>query len=65
MKENRRDCLLLGGDFNGGIGERGARSLKERGEGREEKKIKRQGGKCRKEETDGTNKGTKKGNGPI
>jgi hypothetical protein len=37
----------------------------ERGEGRGEKKIKRQGGKCRKEETDGTNKGTKKGNGPI
>jgi hypothetical protein len=21
MKENRRDCLLLGGEFNGGIGE--------------------------------------------
>jgi hypothetical protein len=25
-KENREDCILLGGDFNGRIGERGARN---------------------------------------
>jgi hypothetical protein len=29
MKENREDCILLGGDFNGRIGERGARNWKE------------------------------------
>jgi hypothetical protein len=41
MKENRRDCLLLGGDFNGGIGKRGARSLKEeREEGKRKSKDK-------------------------
>jgi hypothetical protein len=26
MKENRQDCILLGGDFNGRTGERGARN---------------------------------------
>jgi hypothetical protein len=26
MKENREDRILLGGDFNGRIGERGARN---------------------------------------
>jgi hypothetical protein len=26
MKENREDCILLGGDFNGRIAERGARN---------------------------------------
>jgi hypothetical protein len=25
MKENRQDCILLGGDFNGRTGERGAK----------------------------------------
>jgi hypothetical protein len=29
MKENREDCILLGGDFNGRIGERGARNWEE------------------------------------
>jgi hypothetical protein len=43
--------MFLGGDFNGRIGERGARNWEE--EGREwEKKIQRQGGKYRGEETD-------------
>jgi hypothetical protein len=26
IKENREDCVLLGGNFNGRIGERGARN---------------------------------------
>jgi hypothetical protein len=35
MKENREDCILLGGDFNGRIGERGARNYEEeRGDGK-------------------------------
>jgi hypothetical protein len=36
MKENREDCILLGGDFsNGRIGERGARNWEEeRGDGK-------------------------------
>jgi hypothetical protein len=59
--------MLVRGDFNGRIGERGARNWEEeKGDG---KKNKRQGGKCRGEEADGverrkwtgTNKGTKKG----
>jgi hypothetical protein len=29
MKENRENCILLGGDFNGRIGEKGARNWKE------------------------------------
>jgi endonuclease/exonuclease/phosphatase family metal-dependent hydrolase len=29
MKENREDCILLRGDFNGRIGERGARNWEE------------------------------------
>jgi hypothetical protein len=29
MKENREDCILLGGNFNGRIGERGARNWEE------------------------------------
>jgi hypothetical protein len=29
MKENREDCMLFGGDFNGRIGERGARNWEE------------------------------------
>jgi hypothetical protein len=31
MKENREDCILLGGDFNERIGERGARKWEGRG----------------------------------
>jgi hypothetical protein len=42
--------MFLGGDFNGRIGERGARNWEE--EGGWEKKIQRQGGKYRGEETD-------------
>jgi hypothetical protein len=38
MKENRKDRILLGGDFNGRIGER--------------EKIQSPGGKCRGEEAD-------------
>jgi hypothetical protein len=52
IKENREECKILGGDFNGRIGERGARNWGER-RGRWEKKIQRHGGKCRSEETDG------------
>jgi hypothetical protein len=46
----REDCMFLGGDFNGRIEERGARNWEEEGGGG--KKIQRQGGKCRGEETD-------------
>jgi hypothetical protein len=75
MKENREDRILLGGDFDGRIGERG-----EKGEGGWEKKIQRQGGKRRREETEGMDRrkwmngiereqtrggDDKKGNGPI
>jgi hypothetical protein len=31
IKGNREDCTLLGGDFNGSIGERGARNWEEEG----------------------------------
>jgi hypothetical protein len=37
MKENMEDCILLGGNFNGRIGERGARNWEEE---RENGKIK-------------------------
>jgi hypothetical protein len=30
MKENREDCILLGGDFNGRMGERGERNWEEK-----------------------------------
>jgi hypothetical protein len=40
MKENKEDRILLGGDFNGRIGERGARNWgKERGMGKENPKT--------------------------
>jgi endonuclease/exonuclease/phosphatase (EEP) superfamily protein YafD len=40
IKENREDPILLGGDFNGRIGERGARNLEEeRGMGKENPKT--------------------------
>jgi hypothetical protein len=58
--------MFLGGDFNGRIGQRGARNWEEGG-----KKIQRQGGKCRGEETDEMdnngkkNKGTKNWKGSI
>jgi hypothetical protein len=50
----------LGGDFNGRIGERGARNLG-KVEGEWEKKIQRQGGKCKGEETDGMDRRTWRG----
>jgi hypothetical protein len=41
MKEKREDRILLGGDFNGRIGERGARNWKEeRGDGERKPKDK-------------------------
>jgi hypothetical protein len=41
MKENREDPILLGGDFNGRTGERGARNLEEeRGDGKRKFKDK-------------------------
>jgi endonuclease/exonuclease/phosphatase (EEP) superfamily protein YafD len=41
IKENREDPILLGGDFNGRIGERGARNLEEeRGDGKRKFKDK-------------------------
>jgi hypothetical protein len=49
MKENREECMLMGGYFNG---RKRSRKLG-RGEGGWEKKIQRQGGKRRGEETDG------------
>jgi hypothetical protein len=39
LKENREDCILLGGDFNGRIGDRGARNYEEeRGKGKRKTK---------------------------
>jgi hypothetical protein len=39
MKENREECMLMGGDFNGRIGERGARNWEEkRGDGKRKSK---------------------------
>jgi hypothetical protein len=41
MTENREDCILLGGDSNGRIGEREARSWEEeRGDGKRKPKDK-------------------------
>ncbi|KAH0818566.1 hypothetical protein GEV33_004225 [Tenebrio molitor] len=41
MKENREDCIFLGGDFNGRIGERGIRNWEEeRGVGKRNSKDK-------------------------
>jgi hypothetical protein len=41
MKENREDRILLGGDFNGRIGERGARNWEvEKGDGKRKSKGK-------------------------
>jgi hypothetical protein len=41
MKMDREECMLLGGDFNGRIGERGARNWEEeRGDGRRKTKDK-------------------------
>jgi hypothetical protein len=41
IKENREDCMLLGGDFNRKIGERGARNWEEeRGDGKTKSKDK-------------------------
>jgi hypothetical protein len=50
-KENREECMLMGGDINGKRREKGARNWKEeRGDG---KKIQRQSGECSEEGTDG------------
>jgi hypothetical protein len=39
VKENREDCILLGRDFNGRIGDRGARNYEEeRGKGKRKTK---------------------------
>jgi hypothetical protein len=41
MKMDREECMLVGGDFNGRIGERGARNWEERrGMGKEKQKTK-------------------------
>ncbi|KAJ3618485.1 hypothetical protein MTP99_006470 [Tenebrio molitor] len=41
MKMDREECMLLGGDFNGRIGERGARNWEEeKGDGRRKTKDK-------------------------
>ncbi|KAH0821337.1 hypothetical protein GEV33_001453 [Tenebrio molitor] len=54
MKENKEDCILLGGDFNGNIGESEGKNWEEnRGEG---KKSKDNIGKCRGEESDGVDR---------
>jgi hypothetical protein len=40
-KKNREECMLFGGDFNGRIGERGARNWEEvREDGKENPKTK-------------------------
>jgi hypothetical protein len=52
LKKNREECMLMGGDFNGRIGERGARNWKEGGDG----KRKSKGGRCRGEMTEGMNR---------
>jgi hypothetical protein len=69
IKENRKDCMLLRGNFNWRIGERGARNWEEeRGDGK--RKSKEKVAKTERKtlmeliEENGTNKGTKKGNGP-
>jgi hypothetical protein len=48
MKENREEGMVMGEDFNGRIGEKGAKIGKRR-----RNRIQRQGEKCRGEETDG------------
>jgi hypothetical protein len=45
MKENREEYMLMGGDFNERIGERGARNWEQ--ERAWEKEIQRQSGKCK------------------
>jgi hypothetical protein len=57
MKENREDRILLGGNFNGRIGERGARNWEEeKGDGKRKSKDK-------VENAEG--KGSKKMNGRV
>jgi hypothetical protein len=51
MKENREECMLMGEDFNGRIGERNWEE--ERGDWK--RKSQKQGGKCRRDETYGMN----------
>jgi hypothetical protein len=45
MKENKKECMLMGGNFNGRIGERGARNWEEE-KGNGKRKSQKQGGKC-------------------
>jgi hypothetical protein len=64
MKENREDRILLGGDFNGRIGERVGRNwVRGRGMGKENPKArwKMQRGRIEREQT----RRRKRGNGPI
>jgi hypothetical protein len=74
MKENWEDRILLGGDFNGRTGERGARNWEQdRGDGKRKSKDKvenPEGKRNGSKKMDGrylteTNKWTKNGNGPI
>jgi N-acetyl-beta-hexosaminidase len=50
----REDCMLMGGDFNGRMGEKEQEIGNRRGGW--EKEIQRQGRKCRGGETDGSKK---------
>jgi hypothetical protein len=54
IKENREECMLMGGDFNWRMGEKEQEIVNRRGGW--EKEIQRQGRKCRGEETDGSKK---------
>jgi hypothetical protein len=40
MKKDREECMLVGGNFNGRIGERGARNWEEKGDGKRKTKDK-------------------------
>jgi hypothetical protein len=58
MKENKEDCILLGADFNGRIGEKGARNWEQKGGKRKSKdKMENAEGKKLIEETRGRRMG--------
>jgi hypothetical protein len=40
MKKDREECMLVGGNFNGRIGERGGRNWEEKGDGKRKTKDK-------------------------
>jgi hypothetical protein len=76
MKENREECMLMKGVFNGRIGGRGARNWEEEsGDGKRKSKDKVENAEGKRlmewieengwEVLNGNNKGTKKGNGPA